>query len=262
MSRPHPLTAHSEREWAQAWAAEQRAMDALNSQRGSWLPNVVEARDWGAIKFTSGRPGHAGATGQAAVDSVAVFHPDLTDKTVRSEILHAMRDRPPVQRVLGFGFREHHLRGAVIGAIAGAVVAAGVLAFLGGGAVIVLVAAIVGLVLGVVLGTAITHYRFLVRRREVLSNMQHVRRIAMGRVRPAVPRAWTRVVEAATKVDVQLAGRPQPDPQTRRAVHQAVWEAAVLVQQSSDHTGLEVLVQELSSLADRLEAGRGSGRGH
>jgi hypothetical protein len=232
-------------------------MDALNSQRGSWLPNVVEARDWGAIKFTSGRPGHAGATGQAAVDSAAVFHPDLTDRTARSEILHAMRDRPPVQRVLGFGFREHHLRGAVVGAIAGAVVAAGLVALLGGGAVAVLVASIVGLLVGVALGIVITHYRFRVHRREVLSNVGQVRRIAMGKARPAAPREWSQVVEAATQVDVQLAGRPQPDPQTRRALHMAVWEAAVLVQQSSDHTGLEVLVQELSSLANRLSAGRG-----
>ena len=232
-------------------------MDALNSQRGSWLPNVVEARDWGAIKFTSGRPGHAGATGQAAVDSTAVFHPDLTDRTARSEILHAMRDRPPVQRVLGFGFREHHLRGAVVGAIAGAVVAAGLVALLGGGAVAVLVASIVGLLVGAALGIVITHYRFRVHRREVLSNVGQVRRIAMGKARPAAPREWSQVVEAATQVDVQLAGRPQPDPQTRRALHMAVWEAAVLVQQSSDHTGLEVLVQELSSLANRLSAGRG-----
>lgn len=256
MSRPHPLTAHSEREWAQAWEAEQRAMDALNSQRGSWLPNVVEARDWGAIKFTSGRPGHAGATGQAAVDSVAVFHPDLTDRAARSEILHALRDRPPVQRVLGFGLREHHLRGAVVGAIAGAVAAAGLSALLGVGAVVVLVAAIIGLVAGVVIGTAITHYRFKVHRREVLSKVDHVRRIAMGKARPAAPKAWSQVVEAATQVDVRLANRPQPDPQTRQAVHMALWEAAVLVQQSSDHTGLEVLVDELSSLADRLGAGR------
>ncbi len=257
MSRPHPLTAHSEREWAQAWEAEQRAMDALNSQRGSWLPNVVEARDWGAIKFTSGRPGHAGATGQAAVDSVAVFHPDLTDRATRSAILHALRDRPPVQRVLGFGLREHHLRGAVIGAIAGAVAAAGLSALLGVGAVVVLVAAIIGLVAGLVIGTAIAHYRFKVHRREVLSNIDHVRRITMGKARPAAPTAWSQVVEAATQVDVQLANRPQPDPQTRRAVHMALWEAAVLVQQSSDHTGLEVLVEELSSLASRLGAGRG-----
>ena len=257
MSRPHPLTAHSEREWAQAWEAEQRAMDALNAQRGSWLPNVVDARDWGAIKFTSGRPGHAGATGQAAVDSVAVFHPDLTDRAVRSEILKAMRDRPPVQRVLGFGFREYHLRGAVIGAIAGAVMAAGLAALLGAGAIAVLVAAITGLVVGVALGTAITHYRFRVHRREVLSNVDQVRRIAMGKARPAAPRAWSQVVEAATQVDVQLANRPQPDPQIRQAVHLAVWEAAVLVQRSSDHTGVEVLVEELSSLASRLGAGRG-----
>jgi hypothetical protein len=168
-----------------------------------------------------------------------------------------MRDRPPVQRVIGFGFREHHLRGAVIGAIAGAVVAAGLAALLGAGAIAVLLGAIIGLVVGVLLGTAIAHYRFRVHRREVLSNVGHVRRIAMGKTRPAAPRAWGHVVEAATQVDVQLANRPQPDPQTRQAVHLAVWEAAVLVQQSSDHTGMEVLVEELSSLASRLRAGRG-----
>ncbi|HEU4543633.1 MAG TPA: hypothetical protein VFR23_21045 [Jiangellaceae bacterium] len=257
MSRPHPLTAHSEREWAQAWEAEQHAMDALNSQRGSWLPNVVDARDWGAIKFTSGRPGHAGATGQAAVDSVAVFHPDLTDRAARSEILHALRDRPPVQRVLGFGFREHHVRGAVIGAITGTVAGAALGALLGADVPVVVAAAVVGLLAGVLLGTAITHYRFKAHRREVLTNVDHVRRIPMGKARPAAPRTWGQVVEAATQVDVQLAGRRQPDPQTRRAVHMAVWEAAVLVQQSSDHTGLQVLVEELSSLANRLGAGRG-----
>lgn len=257
MSRPHPLTAHSEREWEQAWEAEQCAMDALNSQRGSWLPNVVEARDWGAIKFTSGRPGHAGATGQAAVDSVAVFHPELTDQAARSEILLAMRDRPPVQRVLGFGLREHHVRGAVVGGIVGAVAGAGAAALLGTGVAVVLIAAVVGLVAGVVLGTAIMHYRFRSHRREVLSNVEHVRRITMGKARPAAPMAWSQVIEAATQVDVQLANRRQSDPQTRRAVHMAVWEAALLVQQSSDHTGLQVLVDELTSLANRLGAGRG-----
>jgi hypothetical protein len=232
-------------------------MDALNSQRGSWLPNVVEARDWGAIKFTSGRPGHAGATGQAAVDSVAVFNPDLTDRAARSEILHALRDRAPVRRVLGFGFREHHLRGAGLGAIAGAVAAAGVAALLGVGVVLVLVAAMIGMVVGLALGTAVTHYRFKVHRREVLSKIHQVRRIAMGKARPAAPRAWSQVVEAATQVDIQLANRPQPDRPTRQALHLAMWEAAVLVQQSSDHTGLQVLVEELSSLANRLGAGRG-----
>ncbi|HEX5996205.1 MAG TPA: hypothetical protein VFY84_13775 [Jiangellales bacterium] len=257
MSRPHPLTAHSEREWAQAWEAEQRAMDALNSQRGSWLPNVVEARDWGAIKFTSGRPGHAGATGQAAVDSVAVFNPALTDRAARSEILHALRDRPPVRRVLGFGFREHHVRGAVLGSIAGVVVAAGLAALLGASVVLVLIAAMLGMVVGLAVGTAITHYRFKAHRRDVLSKVDQVRRIAMGKARPAAPRAWSHVVEAATQVDVQLANRRQPDPQTRQALHLAMWEAAILVQQSSDHTGLQVLVEELSSLAERLGAGRG-----
>ena len=256
MSRPHPLTAHSEREWAQAWEADQRAMDALNSQRGSWLPNVVEVRDWGAIKFTSGRPGHAGATGQAAVDSVAVFNPELTDRAVRSEILNALRDRPPVRRVLGFGFREHHIRGAALGAIAGTVAVAGVAAVLEAGVVLVLIAAMLGMVIGLVVGTAITHYRLKAHRREVLSKVDQVRRIAMGKARPAAPRAWSQVVEAATQVDIQLANRPQPDPQTRQALQLAMWEAAVLVQQSSDHTGLQVLVEELSSLANRLGAGR------
>ena len=78
----------------------------------------------------------------------------------------------------------------------------------------------------------------------------------MGKARPAAPHAWSKVIEAATLVDIQLANRPQPDPQTRQALHLALWEAAVLVQQSSDHTGLQVLVEELSSLASRLGAGR------
>ena len=49
MTRPHPLTAMSERQWAQAWEAQQDVVDAMPQGRGSWLPNIVEARHWGAV---------------------------------------------------------------------------------------------------------------------------------------------------------------------------------------------------------------------
>lgn len=245
MTRPHPLTALSEREWAQAWEAEQRAMDALESRRGSWLPNVIEPRDWGALRWTSGRPAHAASTGQAAAETYVVFRPELTDRAIRNQIMSMLRDRPPVRRMLGFGLREHHVKGAIQGSLVGGVVTAGLSAVLGVPALFVLVAAVVGAVAGAVVGVAILHYRFTRNRADVLGNTRHLRLIK-GRYAPP---AWTRLVEAATLVGLQSTGRNEADAQSREAVHVALWEAADLLLTSSDHTGVAVLAEGVERLA-------------
>lgn len=250
MSRPHPLTALSEREWAQAWEAEQHALDALDSNRGSWLPNVIETRDWGAVRWTSGRPAHAAATGRAAADSVAVFRPGLTDSGVRTEILAALRDRPPVTRALGFGFRTHHLHGAGIGAAVGGVLAPLVAAIMGLEPLLIIAALLVGVVAGASVGVAVLHYRFRQHRAEVLGNAKYVRVLAVRHVTPA----FLRLVEAATQISVVPRGGIEPHPQTREALHLAMWSAAELVQGKSDHTGVEVLAADMERLA-RAERG-------
>lgn len=250
MSRPHPLTALSEREWAQAWEAEQRALDALDSNRGSWLPNVVELRDWGALRWTSGRPAHAAATGKAAADSVAVFSPDLTDAQARTEILEALRDRPPVTRALGFGFRKHHLRGAAIGAAAVGVLGPAVAAILGLEPLLIIAALVLGASVGAVGGVTVMHYRFRQHRAAVLGSTRNVRVIAVRHVTPA----FLRLVEAATRISAVPRGGTEPHPQTRQALHLAMWSAAELVQGKSDHTGVEVLAADMERLA-RAERG-------
>lgn len=249
MRRPHPLTALSEREWAQAWEAEQAALDELESQRGSWLPNVVEARNWGAVRWTSGRPSHAAATGQAAAESFAVLRPDLTNRSTRARIFDALRDVPPVRRVLGFGFREHHIRGAVIGAIAGGVIVTALVSVLVGDPMIIIGGALVGLLGGTALGVLVKHYGFRRRRAAVLGDRDNVR-LVVGRYAPP---AWTRLVEAATQVAVQAKDEAEPDNQSKEAVHRAMWEAAGLLLSSSDHTGVEVLAEGVERLvtADR-----------
>ncbi len=249
MRRPHPLTALSEREWAQAWEAEQTALDALESQRGSWLPNVVEARNWGAVRWTSGRPSHAAATGQAATESFAVLRPGLTDRAARARIFDALRDAPPVRRILGFGFREHHIRGAVVGAIVGGVALTAVAAVLAAGPMIIIAAVVAGLLVGAALGVVVRHYGFRRRRAAILGDRENVR-LVVGRYAPP---AWIRLVEAATLVAVQAKDHPAPDNQGKEAVHRAMWEAAGLLLSSSDHTGVEVLAEGVERLvaADR-----------
>jgi hypothetical protein len=218
-------------------------MDALESRRGSWLPNVIEPRDWGALRWTSGRPAHAAATGQAAAETFVVFRPNLTDRATRHAIMSALRDRPPVRRLLGFGLREHHVRGAVLGGLVGAVVVAAATAILGV-PLLVLAGALVGGSGGAALGVAITHYRFTRSRSAVLGNSRALRLIK-GRYAPP---AWTRLVEAATLVGLQNGGRGDADAPAREAVHQALWEAAGLLLSSSDHTGVEVLAQGVERL--------------
>ncbi len=249
MSRPHPLTALSEREWAQAWEAEQRALDALDSNRGSWLPNVVETREWGALRWTSGRPAHAAATGRAAADSVAVFRPGLTSSDARTEILAALRDRPPVTRALGFGFRRHHLRGAAIGGGIGGVLAPLVAVILRFEPLLIIAALVLGAAAGAAIGVAVMHFRFQRHRADVLGNTNNVRVIAVRHVTPA----FLRLVEAATHLAAGTRGS-EPHPQTREALHLAMWSAAELVQEKSDHTGIEVLAADMERLA-RAERG-------
>lgn len=250
MSRPHPLTALSEREWAQAWEAEQRALDALDANRGSWLPNVVETRDWGALRWTSGRPAHAAATGRAAADSVAVFRPGLTDSQIRTEILEALRDRPPVTRALSFGFRKHHLRGAGVGAAVVGVLAPIIAAIMGLEPLLIIAALVVGAIAGAAAGVAVMHYRFRQHRAEVLGNTRNVRVLAVRHVTPA----FLRLVEAATQIAAVPRGGIEAHPQTREALHLAMWSAAELVQEKSDHTGVDVLASDMERLA-RAERG-------
>lgn len=245
MSRPHPLTSLSEREWAQAWEAEQRALDGLSSQRGSWLPNVVEIRDWGAVRWTSGRPGHAALTGRAHAESFAVLRPDLHDRATRKRILEALRERPPVRRVLGFGLREYHIRGAVRGMVAVAVLAAVIVAVLGVGWYLVPVAAVVGAGAGAVVGVGVMHIQMNRQKAEILGDREQVRIVPGLNPEPA----WIRLIEAATLVAVQQAGHAESDQQARDAVHSALWEAAGLLLHSSDHTGVEVLADGVARLA-------------
>lgn len=220
-------------------------MDALDSRRGSWLPNVIEPRDWGALRWTSGRPAHAASTGQAAAETFVVFRPELTDRAIRNHIMSTLRDRPPVRRMLGFGLREHHVRGAVQGSLVGGVVAAALTAIFGVPALFVLAAAVAGAVAGAGVGVAIMHFRFTRSRADVLGNTRHLRLIK-GRYAPP---AWTRLVEAATLVGLQSAGRNEAAAQSREAVHVALWEAAGLLLTSSDHTGVAVLAEGVERLA-------------
>jgi hypothetical protein len=222
-------------------------MDRLKSQRGSWLPNVVEVRDWGALRWTSGQPSHAASSGIAVAETFAVLRPDLDDRAARRRVLEALRERPPVRRILGFGFREHHLRGAALGAAAGGVLLAAVSAVLGVDLILVIVAAVVGILGGATVGTALSHSQEQRERRAVLGDTRQVRTVT-GRFAPA---AWTRLAEGATAIETHLAGDGSGAArEARAAVHEALWEAADLLLTSSDHTGVEVLAEQMERLAE------------
>jgi hypothetical protein len=247
MSRSQLLSTLSEREWVQAWESEQEALDRLRSQRGSWLPNVVEVRDWGALRWTSGQPSHAAASGQAVAETYAVLSPRLDERAARRRILDALRERPPVRRFVGCGFREQHVRGAARGAAAGGVVVAAALAVLGAGGLLVIAGAIVGIAGGTTIGTAIVHGQERRERKEVLADADRVRTVT-GQYAPV---SWTRLVAASTSVAGQLANDDSESAQqTRKAVHGALWEAAGLLLSSSNHTGVEVLAGQMERLAE------------
>ncbi|MGH8825976.1 MAG: YkvA family protein [Jiangellaceae bacterium] len=247
MTRPHPLTAMSERQWAQAWEAQQRVVDAMPQGRGSWLPNLVEARRWGALRWTSGRPAHAATTGHAVAESFAVIRPDVTDRSVRAAVADVLTDRPPVTRIAGVGVREHQVSASVLGAVGLSVVAATVAALAGAGWWLVLVVAALGAVGGAVAGASLADYRFGRAKAAVLADKRV--RVVTGRYAPP---AWTRLVEATTRLE-EISARDhdaEADRQAHEAVQGALWEAAGLLLGSSDHTGVEVLAEGVERLAD------------
>lgn len=247
MTRPHPLTAMSERQWAQAWEAQQDVVDAMPQGRGSWLPNIVEARHWGALRWTSGRPAHASMTGQAVAESFAVIRPDVTDRRVQAAVVDVLTDRPPVTRIAGFGIREHQVSASVLGAVALSVVAAIVAALAGAGWALVLVVAVLGAIGGAVIGASVADHRLGRAKAAVLADARV--RVVTGRFAPP---AWTRLVEATTRLE-EISARdhdPEADQQAHEAVQGALWEAAGLLLGSSDHTGVQVLADGVERLAD------------
>ncbi len=248
MTRPHPLTAMSERQWAQAWEDQQHVVDAMPYGRGSWLPNVVEARQWGAVRWTSGRPAHASDTGRAVAESFAVLRPDVSDPAVRAAVVDVLTDRPPVVRIAGVGVREHQIQATVLGAVGLSVVAAIIAALAGAGWVVVLLVAVLGAVGGAVAGASLADYQFGRTKAAVLADARRVR-VITGRYAPP---AWIRLVEATTRLE-EISARdrdPEGDQQAHEAVQGALWEAAGLLLGSSDHTGVEVLAEGVERLAD------------
>jgi len=249
MNRSEQLSTLSDREWVEAWDKEQESLDRLKARRGSWLPNVVEVRHWGALRWTTGRPEHAAGTGQAVAETFAVLRPDLDDKAVRSEVLEALRERAPVRRILGFGFREHHIRGAALGAVAGGVVAAAAAAIASLGGVLVLLVALAGVGMGLSVGTAIVHAQDQRDRKKVLGDAAMVRTVS-GQF---APEHWFALVAAATAVSGQLGSdESEPAQRARADVHGALWEGAGVVLRSSDHSGIEVLADRMERLAESL----------
>lgn len=246
MNRSEQLSTLSEREWVEAWDKEQESLDRLKSRRGSWLPNVVEVRHWGALRWTTGRPAHASSNGQAVAETFAVLRPDVTDKSVQNDVLEALRERPPARRVFGFGFREYHIRGAALGAVAGGVLAAAGAAIARLDSLVVLLVALAGLAVGFVIGTAVVHVHDKRVRKSILADSAKVRTVT-GRF---APDHWFALVAAATKISGRLAGdESESARQTRDDVHQALWEGAGVVLTSSDHTGIEVLADRMQRLA-------------
>jgi hypothetical protein len=247
MTRAHPLTAMSEWQWDQAWEEQHQLLEGLPGGRGTWLPNVVEPRTWGALRWTSGRPDYAASTGQAVAESFAVLRPDVTDPKVRDAVVEALIERPAQTRIAGVGVREHQVRAATLGAVGGLVLAATVAALAGAGWVVVLVVAALGSVLGGVAGAAMADHQLAKSRSAVLVESPYVRVVA-GRYAPA---DWTRLVEASTLLEEMAGGYDaEAESQSRGAVQGALWEAAGLLLRSSDHTGVEVLADGVQRLVN------------
>ncbi len=245
MTRPHPLTAMSERQWDLAWQQQQRVLKSLPGGRGTWLPNVVEARPWGALRWTSGRPDYAASSGQAVAETFAVLRPDVVDAAVRDAVVEALTDRPVATRVAGVGVGEHQVRAATLGAVGGLILTAVVAAMAGAGWLVVLVVAALGAILGGVAGGAVANRQLARRRAAVLAESPHVRTVT-GRYAPP---DWTRLVEASTLLEELAVGHdPETDGQSQEAVQGALWEAAGLLLRSSDHTGVEVLADGVQRL--------------
>lgn len=243
MSRPHPLTAMKEWEWSRTWEEQQEVVDRLHAG-GTWLPNVVETRRWGAVRWTSGRPSHAAVSGQAVPETFVVLRPGLDDQSLRDRLPDVLRDPPPVFHLAGVGARRHQLVGAAPGALAGAVVLAVLAGVIGLGVLGVLLGVLLGLGLGAAAGTAVAQYLFDRERATVLKDTARVR-VVTGRYSPT---SWARLVEAATGME-RVTADDAPDDQAAEAVQTALWEAAGLLLRSSDHTGVEVLADGMERLA-------------
>ena len=251
MTRPNPLTAMSEWQWDQAWEEQNRLLKSLPGGRGTWLPNVVEPRPWGVLRWTSGRPDHAALTGQAVPETFAVFRPDVTDRHVRDSVAEALTERPAQIRIAGVGVREHQVRAATLGAVGGLVLAATVAALAGAGWVMVLVVAAVGAVLGAVTGGALADHQLASSRSAELTASPYVR-VVTGRYAPP---EWTRLVEASTLLEEMAVGHDaEAEGQSQEAVQGALWEAAGLLLRSSDHTGVEVLADGVQRLVNARRA--------
>ncbi|WP_169791987.1 hypothetical protein [Jiangella muralis] len=243
MSRPHPLSAMKEWEWSQAWEQQQDIVDRLHAKRGSWLPNVVEKRPWGAVRWTSGRPTHAATSGQAVPETFAVLRPGLNDRPLRDRVAETLAQPPPMFQVVGIGLRRHQLIPAIAGAAAGAVLLIVLALVLGLGAVGAILGLLIGVAGGGVGGAALGQYLFDRERDAVLKEGEQVR-VVTGRYAPT---SWSRLVDATT--GLETAATAAADDQTGNAVQTALWEAAGLLLRSSDHTGVEVLADGMERLA-------------
>jgi hypothetical protein len=244
MTRPHPLTAMSEWQWDQAWQEQQRILKSLPS-RGGWLPNVVERRPWGMLRWTSGRPDYAASTGQAVPETFAVLRPDVTDPQIGEAVVEALTERPAHTRIAGVGVHEHQVRAATLGAVGGLVLTAIIAALAGAGWLVVLVVAMLGSVVGGVAGGALADYQLAKTRSTVLADSPYVR-VVTGRYAPP---DWIRLVEASTLLEGMAVGQDEvTEQQSQEAVQGALWEAAGLLLRSSDHTGVGVLADGVERL--------------
>lgn len=246
MSRVHPMSAMTEREWSLAWSGEQKRVDQLRSQRGSWLPNVVEARDWGAIRWTSGRPSHAADTGQAAAETFAVVHPKRND--LRDPAAAALREPAPLGEFAGFTLRRETVRGGAMGGGAGLLIGLLIVLLASPPVVVSVLLLLVLTGLGIAGGAIAGRHLTATARTKTLGDPKWTRTIT-GRY---APESWSRLLVAATLLEspASATAPATPDQQASQAVHQALWEAAGLLLTRSDHTGVEVLADGVERLVD------------
>src|SRR5690625_871200 len=245
----------SQRRWVDAWEAEQAILDRLGADRDTWLPHVVESREWGVLRWTSGRPEQAAETGTAVAETFAVLSPDATSAQHRAAA-RALRSSPPVVTVLGKGLRRSTLLAAASFGVIG--VALGLLlgSVTGAGALGIIAWVLFLLLLGVAAGAASERALRRFHRNRVLIANDSVR-LVTGRYAPA---SWERLIRAVTAVEITgtgpsgSSGEPPdqgtPGQQTME-VRAAVWEAAGLLLASSDHAGIDVLADGVERLARR-----------
>ena len=240
----------SQRRWVDAWEAEQAILDRLGADRDTWLPHVVESREWGVLRWTSGRPEQAAETGTAVAETFAVLSPDATSAQHRAAA-RALRSSPPVVTVLGKGLRRSTLLAAASFGVIG--VALGLLlgSVTGAGALGIIAWVLFLLLLGVAAGAASERALRRFHRNRVLIANDSVR-LVTGRY---APENWERLIRAVTAVETTGTGSSgPPDRETTQtteaaAVRAAVWEAAGLLLASSDHAGIDVLADGVERLA-------------